>query len=92
MLPAWEALFPLCLLTAITRIGSDHTPLLLDSGEEVACRQARFMFQTWWLNVMGFGEHFLGKLTSFFVNLGIQRGSIEAWNCIARNSRQFLKG
>jgi endonuclease/exonuclease/phosphatase (EEP) superfamily protein YafD len=38
MSPAWEALFPLCSLTAITRIGSDHTPLLLDSGEEVACR------------------------------------------------------
>jgi hypothetical protein len=50
------------------------------------------MFQTWWLNVTGFGEHFPGKLTSFFVNLGVQHGSIEAWNCIARNSRQFLKG
>jgi hypothetical protein len=24
---AWEAMFPLCSLTTITRIGSDHTPL-----------------------------------------------------------------
>jgi endonuclease/exonuclease/phosphatase family metal-dependent hydrolase len=32
--PSWEACFPLCSLVAITRIGSDHTPLLLNSGEE----------------------------------------------------------
>jgi endonuclease/exonuclease/phosphatase (EEP) superfamily protein YafD len=44
MSPAWEAFFPLCSLTAITRIGSDHTPLLLNSGEGEVCRQTRFMF------------------------------------------------
>jgi exonuclease III len=34
--PAWEACFPRCSLTAITRIGSDHCPLLLSSGR--GCR------------------------------------------------------
>jgi hypothetical protein len=43
---AWEAVFPLSSLTAITRIGSDHCPLLLDSGEGTVFRQARFFFQT----------------------------------------------
>ncbi|KAK1686874.1 hypothetical protein QYE76_047722 [Lolium multiflorum] len=27
---SWETLFPLCSLTAVTRVGSDHNPLLLD--------------------------------------------------------------
>ncbi|XP_073362962.1 uncharacterized protein [Aegilops tauschii subsp. strangulata] len=30
----WEALFPLCTLVAETRIGSDHVPLILSSGED----------------------------------------------------------
>jgi hypothetical protein len=32
---AWDAVFPPCSLTAITRIGSDHCPLLLDSGQGI---------------------------------------------------------
>jgi hypothetical protein len=78
MSPAWEAFFPLCSLTAITRIGSDHTPLLLNSGEGEVCRQVRFMFQSWWLKVQGFDDLFIGKLLSFVDNLGTQRGSIDA--------------
>jgi endonuclease/exonuclease/phosphatase family metal-dependent hydrolase len=37
--PSWEAVLPLCSLTTVTRISSDHTPLLLDSGEEAPRRQ-----------------------------------------------------
>ena len=30
----WEVMFPLCSLKAVTRVGSDHTPLLFSSGDE----------------------------------------------------------
>src|SRR3954465_14304384 len=30
----WEVLFPMCTLVAETRIGSDHAPLILASGED----------------------------------------------------------
>ena len=30
----WEVMFPLCSLKAVTRIGSDHTPLLFSSGDD----------------------------------------------------------
>jgi hypothetical protein len=33
-------------LTAETRIGSDHTPLILDSGEGLLRRSNRFFFET----------------------------------------------
>jgi exonuclease III len=52
--PSWEAMFPMCTLSAITRIGSDHNPLLLDDGSMGIKRQARFFFQTWWFGVAGF--------------------------------------
>jgi exonuclease III len=44
--PSWETIFPLCSLLAVTRIGSDHNPLLLDSGENGFKRPPRFFFQT----------------------------------------------
>jgi hypothetical protein len=60
--PAWEASFPLCTLTAITRIGSDHTPLLLCRGDATVSRPSRFMFQTWWFEVPDFVGTVWGKL------------------------------
>jgi endonuclease/exonuclease/phosphatase family metal-dependent hydrolase len=51
--PSWETLFPLCSLTAVTRVGSDHNPLLLDDDEQGIRRPARFFFQSWWLRVVG---------------------------------------
>jgi hypothetical protein len=89
---AWEARFPLCSVTAVTRIGSDHNPLLLDSGEAVRCPPPRFFFQTWWFSVHGFGELVLAKLNHFLLDFGPHRDCIDLWQCVARNLRQFLKG
>lgn len=41
----WELRFPFCSLRAVTRIGSDHSPLLLSSGEGDRRRPARFHFK-----------------------------------------------
>nr|XP_051202041.1 uncharacterized protein LOC127315609 [Lolium perenne] len=90
--PAWEAAFPLCSLTAITRIGSDHTPLLLSSGEETRRVPPRFFFHTWWFGVPGFGDLLKAKLGSFISERGPHRCHIELWQCVAHNTRQFLKG
>ncbi|XP_071678461.1 uncharacterized protein [Lolium perenne] len=90
--PAWEAAFPLCSLTAITRIGSDHTPLLLSTGEETRRPPPRFFFQTWWFGVPGFGDLLKAKLGSFIQARGAHRCCIDQWQCVARNTRQFLKG
>jgi exonuclease III len=90
--PAWEAAFPFCSVTAITRIGSDHNPLLLDSGEVTLRRPPRFFFQTWWFRVAGFGELINGKLHRYLHELGPHWDNIDGWQCTARNLRQFLKG
>jgi hypothetical protein len=85
--PFWQARFPLYSLTTITRVGLDHMPLILNSGEEAVCRPAGFMFQTWWFEEPDFGDLVLVKLDSFLANLGPQRGSTKAWNFIAHNMR-----
>uniref|UniRef100_A0A8I6X3U8 Reverse transcriptase domain-containing protein n=1 Tax=Hordeum vulgare subsp. vulgare TaxID=112509 RepID=A0A8I6X3U8_HORVV len=38
----------------VTRIGSDHTPLLFSSGEGTAPRTRRFCFETFWLEHTGY--------------------------------------
>jgi hypothetical protein len=90
--PSWESAFPLCSVTAITRIGSDHCPLILDSGEEVTWKPTRFFFQTWWFEVAGFEELVRDRLWSYLGGRGAQWGSIDQWQEISRNTRQFLKG
>ena len=39
--PDWEMMYPLCSLIAETRIGSDHVPLILSSGEDRIRRNPR---------------------------------------------------
>jgi hypothetical protein len=90
--PSWETMFPLCSLSAVTRIGSDHNPLLLDSGECGLMRPPRFFFQTWWFRVAGFDELLRGKIEFCIHGKGPHRCSIELWQCISRSLRQFLKG
>ncbi|KAE8809284.1 hypothetical protein D1007_14191 [Hordeum vulgare] len=51
--PQWEVMFPFCGLQAITQIGSDHTPLLLSSGDGSPPRSLRFRFETFWLEQPG---------------------------------------
>ncbi|XP_071685197.1 uncharacterized protein [Lolium perenne] len=90
--PSWETLFPLCSLTAVTRVGSDHCPLLLDDGEQGIHRPARFFFQSWWLRVAGFEQMVKDKLTFCIQEKGPHRCSIDLWQCIARCLRQHLRG
>ena len=42
--PELEALFPLASLVAETSMGSDHTPLIFNSGEGTHFRSNRFFF------------------------------------------------
>ena len=44
----WEEKYPMATLSALTRIGSDHTPLLLDDEEQRIQRQRQFFFEKQW--------------------------------------------
>jgi hypothetical protein len=44
--PEWETQFPVSSLRASTSLGSDHTPLVLESGSAPPSRSSRFFFET----------------------------------------------
>ena len=54
--PEWDLRCPLASLRAITRIGSDHVPLLLSSADERPPIPPRFRFETFWLSQAGFTD------------------------------------
>lgn len=45
-----DKIFPLANAKALPRIGSDHAPILWDSGEDHPPRKASFKFEKWWLD------------------------------------------
>ena len=72
----WEQKFPLVTVQALNRAGSDHTPLLLDTGENAFKGNAsRFSFELSWLRHEGFYD-IIGREWN-----AIQTGSspVERW-------------
>ena len=45
----WENHFPLCHVWSLTKVGSDHSPICLDSSEASCQRQKYFTFEKQWL-------------------------------------------
>ena len=53
----WEQKYPLVSVVALTRAGSDHTPLILDSGEQAHLgNKPKFSFELSWFRQQGFVE------------------------------------
>jgi hypothetical protein len=45
---SFEALFSLGNARALPRLGSDHTPIIWDSGDAAMPRKSSFKFEKWW--------------------------------------------
>jgi hypothetical protein len=85
----WEQKFPLVSVRALSRSGSDHTPLLLDSGEQAHLgNKAHFSFELSWLREEGFYE-----LIKREWNAEIKGTTpIDVWQNKIRHLRRFLRG
>jgi hypothetical protein len=84
----WENKFPLVSVRALTRAGSDHTPLLTDSGEQAHLgNKAHFAFELSWLRQDGFLDLVKQEWNS------IPRGDypMEDWQSKIRHLRSFLQ-
>lgn len=84
--PDWEDKYPMTMVIALEREISDHTPLLLDSGEH---RNAPpiFRFENAWMHMEGFKE-FVEKNWEVRCN----GSSMDTWQKRLRNIRQKIKG
>jgi mannosylglycoprotein endo-beta-mannosidase len=86
-----EPQFPLCTLTAETSLGSDHTPLIFDSGEGVPPKSNRFFFESGWLEVEGFQE-LMQEYWAILLARVQGRDIVDWWKFMSTGLRQKLKG
>jgi hypothetical protein len=85
----WEQKFPLVTVRALPRSGSDHTPLILDTGEQAfSGNKSIFSFELAWFKKEGFVDLVRREWTS------ISKGNnpMEIWQNRIRHLRQFLRG
>ena len=85
----WEQKFLLVNVHALTRTGSDHTPLIIDSGEQAHVgNKSHFSFELSWLRLEGFFE----MVAHEWISTVGGSTPIERWQNKIRHLRQFLRG
>jgi hypothetical protein len=85
----WEQKFPLVSVRALTRAGSDHTPLLIDSGNHAHIgNKARFSFELSWFEQEGFYD----LIAREWAAVSAGKTPIITWQNKIRHLRRFLRG
>jgi hypothetical protein len=85
----WEQKFPLVNVRALARAESDHTPLILDSGEQAHLgNRAQFSFELSWLRIEGFAHIIKREWNS--ITYG--NSPMDTWQKKIRHLRSFLRG
>ena len=85
----WEQHYPLATIVALSREISDHTPLLLNTGEEEkGGRQPMFKFELSWL----LKENFFDMVSEVWNKEKRGNNALQKWQNKIRRLRQFLRG
>jgi hypothetical protein len=84
----WDQAFPLVKVVDLAKSISDHTPLLVDSGENYSFDKKKFRFEKWWLQMADFGD-LVGKAWS---NSCPFPGAIDRWQFNVRVFRRLTRG
>jgi hypothetical protein len=80
------------MLTSLTRVGSDHSPLLLNSGENKIAKSRYFFFEKQWTQEMGFGEMIKEKWGAFKLKCPDNAYYLDVWHGGIANLGKFLRG
>lgn len=80
MTTSWEQRWPLCTLSSITRIGSDHSLLILNDGEGGICRRRQFFFEKQWIKQEGFLNMVANKWAEGKLKYPTTAYSLDRWH------------
>ena len=80
----WDTHFPFSTLVALPRVGSDHTPLVLDTGARAPTTPKPFRFEKWWLSQPDFHQ----MVVEAWNSVSSDRSSAENWLCKTKNLRK----
>jgi hypothetical protein len=75
-----------------TSLGSDHAPLVLDSGSVLPRKHPRFFFESSWFKIPGFKEMVIHRWLDHAQQTTRCRGSVDWWHTQSSDIRQLLKG
>lgn len=79
-------------MKSLVRVGSDHIPILLNSGEGDSVKNMRFFFEKKWLCQENFRDLLKNKWFEINRNASNNIYSLGKWNgCIASLRRSFLE-
>lgn len=88
----WESHFLHCVAWSITRVGSDHSPIILDLGEQGAPRPKYFYFEDQWLSQPDFKDMVVGKWKENMERRPTEFYSLDGWHGSLCLVIQHLKG
>ncbi|KAE8809575.1 hypothetical protein D1007_13868 [Hordeum vulgare] len=88
----WEVMFPLCGLKVITRIGSDHTPLVFSTGDGAPPRSCCFRFETFWQEQPGFCDRVRNRWRLAASSTPRVFYAVDVWHHCAKLAHQAMRG
>lgn len=83
----WEDKFNLVSVMTAPRLGSDHNPLVVDTGGIVELQQHYFRFSSHWIKQIGFCDWVRDKWPSRY-----KRDPLGHWHIISGKLRRAIKG
>lgn len=89
---SWEIKYPLCNAWSITRVGSDHAPILLETGEETIQKTRYFFFEKHWLTIPNFIQSVCSVWKEARDKLSDRCYSMNKWHSCITSVRQKMKG
>lgn len=85
--PKWEDKYPRGTARSLTRIGSDHAPILVDTGKHAAKKEYIFIFEMAWLTQEGFKEKMIQKWPE-----RKEQNILDYWKKFIIDLRKFCRG
>jgi hypothetical protein len=83
----WDLKYPFTTCESLTRVGSDHCPIVVDTEDKRMEQPYLFRFEMAWLTQAGFKE-LLRERWPYREQLGVQ----DYWKKVKQTVRQFCKG
>src|SRR4051812_4512706 len=83
-----DSISPLSSSLALPRCGSDHTPIVWDSGLQISPRSSSFKMEKWWL----LREDFRNLIEKTWNSVPNRGSSLDVWQAKIRKLRRITKG
>lgn len=88
----WDTHYRACFAWLKARVGSDHSPIILDTGERGEPKNKYFYFLEKWLLSENFSNMVREKWEAMISSLAANSYSLDSWHGCLQSLRKFLRG